>query len=64
MPRDEFRVAIVVSPTRLVDIGILAGDYSRACEWILDNRPVIDDFLQRLQGAISARQTKAVRERS
>jgi hypothetical protein len=54
MPHDSFRVAIVVSPKRLVDLGVLAGDYSQACQWILEKRPIIDEFLARLKADSSS----------
>ena len=46
---DLFRIAIVVSPVRLVSIGVLSGDYGKASEWLLANRSLIDDFLSKLR---------------
>jgi len=47
--RDTFRIAVVFSPTRLVNIGVVAGDYGKACDYILEIQPLIDDFLAKVR---------------
>ena len=49
MASDQFRVALVFSPTRLVNIGIVSGDYGKGCDYILEIRPLIDEFLRQVQ---------------
>jgi hypothetical protein len=59
MLHDLFRIAIVVSPVRLVSIGVLSGDYGTASEWLLANRPLIDDFLSKLREGTNQTRQKA-----
>lgn len=49
MAQDEFRVAVVFSPTRLVSVGIVAGNYRAGCEYVLTIRPLLDEFIRRVR---------------
>lgn len=49
MPSDEFRIGLVFSPTRTVSIGVIAGNYKKAYDFMGKIQPLIDDFMKRVR---------------
>jgi hypothetical protein len=60
MPHDQFRVALVLSPERLVSVSVLAGDMAQGQDWLLERRQLIQEFVDKLN-AKSPRRRRPVR---
>lgn len=50
MPSEQFRIALIFTPTKKVAIGITTGDYEAGCKFIAQIRPLIDQFLNQVRG--------------
>jgi len=58
MPSKNFRIGLVFTPSSLVSVGVLNGNQQEAYEFMGKIRPLIDDFMDRVQAEALQRKAR------